>query len=218
MPIDPQSANNPAAALRYRLLTNIEQFDVIDKVMLGKALSLAEDTHSGQTRRQRRSNPQQNLPYIVHPMRVALLIMEELDLKEPIAVATALLHDTVELSAGRVTISYLEEKFNQPIAMMVSILTKPALKESMSQAEKDQRLNIYRERLVNSSVESRLVKLADRLDNTREAADLLDKGFQQRYLEETRSFYLPMSDNTDAYLFEQLAKACDKLENQLKFA
>lgn len=218
MPIDPQSANNPAAALRYRLLTNIEQFDVIDKVMLGKALSLAEDTHSGQTRRPGRSNPQQNLPYIVHPMRVALLIMEELDLKEPIAVATALLHDTVELSAGRVTISYLEEKFNQPIAMMVSILTKPALKESMSQAEKDQRLNIYRERLINSSVESRLVKLADRLDNTREAADLLDKGFQQRYLEETRNFYLPMADNTDAYLYEQLAKACDRLENQLKFA
>lgn len=217
MPTVPQPGNNLATALRHRLLAAIEQFDVMDKVMLGKALSLAEETHAGQTRRPGRSALMQNMPYIVHPIRVALLIMEELDLQEPIAVATALLHDTVELSAGRVTISYLEDNFSQAVAMMVSILTKPQLKETMTQAEKDQRLNIYRERLVNASVESRLVKLADRLDNTREAVELADKGFQQRYLAETRSFYLPLAENTDAYLCEQLTKACSKLEEQIKY-
>lgn len=211
------SANNLAASLRFKLLKAIEHFDVMDKVMLGQALSLAEETHAGQTRRPGRLPSQQKVPFIVHPIRVALVIMQELDLQEPIAVAAALLHDTVELSGGRVSISYLEEHFSQPVAMMVSILTRPQVKESMSQAEKDQRMNIYRGRLVNASVESRLVVLADRLDNTREAVELLDKGFQQKYLAETRGFYLPLAENTDAFLSEQLQKACDKLEEQIKF-
>lgn len=217
MPAPSQPTDKLAGALRHRLLIAIEPLRVIDKVMLGKALSLAEEVHKGQFRHPSRSNPKQPAPYIVHPMRVALIIIEELELKEPVALAAALLHDCVEMSNGKVTIGMIEEKFGRPIAMMVSILTKPPINKSASQAEKDQKVKIYLERISHASVESKLVKLADRLDNTREAADTLDKGFQQRYLEETKSFYLPLAESTDSYLLDELSIAVENLEHQLRY-
>lgn len=212
----PQPLNKLAGTLRHRLLLSIEQFRVLDKVMLAKALTLAEETHARETRRPTKDSQNQGAPYIVHPMRVALIITEELELREPIAVAAALLHDTVESSKGKVSIALIEEMFGRPIAMMVAILTKPAM-HNASQAEKEQKLKIYHERIVQASVETKLVKLADRLDNVRDAANILDKGFQLRYLEQTRDFYLPIADNCDSYLYDELAIACEKLEHELKY-
>jgi GTP pyrophosphokinase len=150
-------------------------------------------------------------------MRVALIIAEELELKEPIAIAAALLHDTVEVSNGKVTIAYIEEHFGRPIAMMVSILTKPSFKDTETKAEKEQKLKTYHDRISQASVETKLVKLADRLDNVRDATELLDKGFQLRYLEQTRAFYLPIADASDSYLFDELSLACERLEHELKY-
>jgi guanosine-3',5'-bis(diphosphate) 3'-pyrophosphohydrolase len=217
IPPTSQPANKLAGQLRHRLLLSIEQFQVLDKVMLGKALATAEEIHRGQYRKANKENPQQGAPYIVHPMRVALVIVEELELKEPLAVATALLHDCVEMSNGKLTISQVEETFGRPIAMMVSILTKPALKADTPFVERDQKLKIYRERISHASVETKLVKLADRLDNLRDSQDILDKGFQMRYLKETRDFYMPMAEFTDPYLVDEMGVACERLENAIKF-
>jgi len=212
-----QPVNKLAGQLRHRLLLSIEQFQVLDKVMLGKALATAEEMHRSQFRKANKENPQQGAPYIVHPMRVALIIVEELELKEPLAIATALLHDSVEMSGGKLSISQVEESFGRPIAMMVSILTKPSLKPDTPFVEREQKLKIYRERISHASVETKLVKLADRLDNLRDSQDILDKGFQMRYLKETRDFYLPMAEFTDPYLQDEMLVACDNLEKAIKF-
>ncbi|MBK7840176.1 MAG: bifunctional (p)ppGpp synthetase/guanosine-3',5'-bis(diphosphate) 3'-pyrophosphohydrolase [Candidatus Obscuribacter sp.] len=216
-PLAPQPIDKLAGSLRHRFLLAIEPLKVMDKVMLGKALSLAEEVHKQQTRRPSRSNPSKAAPFIVHPLRVSLIIVEELELKEPIALAAALLHDVVEMSQGKVTIGQIEESFGRPIAMMVSILTMPPGTANLASTERDQKLKIYQERIQHASVETKLVKLADRLDNTREAQDLLDKGFQQKFLDEGRSFYLPLAENTDNYLCEELALALDALEKAIKF-
>ncbi|MBS1994420.1 MAG: bifunctional (p)ppGpp synthetase/guanosine-3',5'-bis(diphosphate) 3'-pyrophosphohydrolase [Cyanobacteria bacterium SZAS LIN-3] len=212
-----QPVNKLAGQLRHRLLLSIEQFPVLDKVMLGKALATAEEIHKAQYRKANKENTQQGAPYIVHPMRVALIIAEELELKEPLAIATALLHDSVEMSGGKLSISQVEETFGRPIAMMVSILTKPSLKADTPFLEREQKLKIYRDRISHASVETKLVKLADRLDNLRDSYDILDKGFQMRYLKETRDFYLPMAEFTDPYLQDEIAVACDHLEKAIKF-
>jgi (p)ppGpp synthase/HD superfamily hydrolase len=216
IPPTSQPINKMAGQLRHRLLLSIEQFPVLDKVMLGKALATAEEIHTAQFRKPNKQNPQQGAPYICHPMRVALIIVEELELKEPLAIATALLHDTVEMSNGKLTIGKVEEVFGRPIAMMVSILTKPSLKADTPFVEREQKLKIYRERISHASVETKLVKLADRLDNLRDSIDILDKGFQMRYLKETRDFYLPMADFTDPYLYDEMGIACERLENAIK--
>jgi len=217
IPPTSQPLNKLAGQLRHRLLLSIEQFQVLDKVMLGKALATSEEVHRSQFRKANKENPQQGAPYIVHPMRVALVIVEELGLKEPLAIASALLHDSVEMSGGKLSIGNVEESFGRPIAMMVSILTKPPLKADTPFIEREQKLKIYRERVSHASVETKLVKLADRLDNVRDSQDILDKGFQMRYLKETRDFYLPMAESTDPYLYEEMEAACDRLENAIKF-
>ncbi len=217
IPPTSQPIDKLAGQIRHRLLLAIEQFQVLDKVMLGKALSTAEEVHRGQCRKANKQSPTQGAPYIVHPMRVALVIVEELALKEPLAVATALLHDSVEMSNGKLSIGQVEESFGRPIAMMVSILTKPALKADTPFVEREQKLKIYRERISHASVETKLVKLADRLDNLRDSQDILDKGFQMRYLKETRDFYMPMAETTDSYLVDEMGVACERLENAIKF-
>jgi len=216
-PSTSQPIDKLAGQLRHRLLLSIDQFPVLDKVMLGKALATAEEIHRGQFRKANKQSPQHGAPYIVHPMRVALIIIDELELKEPLAVATALLHDSVEMSNGKLSIGQVEETFGRPIAMMVSILTKPALKADTPFVEREQKLKIYRERVAHASVETKLVKLADRLDNLRDSEDILDKGFQMRYLKETRDFYVPMAEFTDSYLLEELGLACERLEKAVKF-
>jgi (p)ppGpp synthase/HD superfamily hydrolase len=218
MPTTSASPNNQAGALRHRLLLGIENFKVTDKVMIGKALSLAEQIHGKESRRTPKFTPTKPAPYIVHPMRVALIILEELELKEPIAIASALLHDVVESSKGKTSIGSLEESFGRPTAMMVSILTKPPMTATDTAVEKEQKLNTYYGRISHASVEAKLVKLADRLDNTRDALDLLDKAFQQKYLEETRKIYLPLAEQTDSYLYDELILACQRLEHDIKFA
>ena len=185
IPPTSQPVNKLAGQFRHRLLLAIEQFQIVDKIMLGKALATAEEIHRDQYRKANKENPRQGAPYIVHPMRVALVIINELELKEPLAVATALLHDCVEMSDGKLTIGQVEESFGRPIAMMVSILTKPALKADTPFLERDQKLKIYRERISLASVEAKLIKPGNRLDNLRDSEDILDKGFQMRYLKET---------------------------------
>ena len=206
-----------AGSIRHRLLLSIDPFKVQDKVMLGRALTLAEEVHVDELRKPARYTPNQPAPYIVHPMRVAMIIVDELELKEPVAVAAALLHDVVESSRGRVSIGTIEENFGRAIAMMVSILSKPQISSQATQIERDQKLNTYHDRISHSSVETKLVKLASRLDNVREARELADKRLQQAYLDETRKVFVPIAENTDNYLHDELIIHCQRLENDIKF-
>ena len=101
--------------------------------------------------------------------------------------------------------------------MMVSILSIPQASKNASDQERQRLIKMYQDRITHASVETKLVKLADRLDNTREAADLLDKAFQQRMLDEGKGFYLPLAETTDSYLYEELGIALENLEKNIKF-
>ena len=101
--------------------------------------------------------------------------------------------------------------------MMVSILSKPQISSQATQIERDQKLNTYHDRISHSSVETKLVKLASRLDNVREARELADKRWQQAYLDETRKVFVPIAENTDSYLHDELIIHCQRLENDIKF-
>lgn len=182
------------------------------RVLLTRALALAETVHEGQFRKPSKLDPDLREPYIVHPMRVALILFEELGLKDTEAICAAILHDVVEDSAGRITTSDLERKFGRIIALMVSVLTKPVPDKKIP---REAQLKTYHERIAQAAVPTRLVKLADRLDNMRECVGCNDPAFQQRYLEETRNEYLPIAEATDDYLYEELSNLCNRLEETL---
>jgi GTP pyrophosphokinase len=199
-----------AGTIRHKLLLEIDLLKAPSRILINDALALAEQVHEGAIRRPTKTAPV--TPYIVHPMRVALILLQELQMKDPEAIAGALLHDVIEESNRRVTVGDLEKKFGRSIALMVSILTKPAINENFAA---DQLLYFYYERIKGANLQTRLVKLADRLDNLREAVDCLDSQFQERYLKETKEIFLPFAENTDRYLYKELLASCQKLEHEL---
>lgn len=206
-----QSARKVAGTIRHRLVLAIENLRLKDRLVIQKALGYAEEQYDN-FREKTKSFPDRGMPLIVHPMRVALILIEELELKDTGALVAALLHGLIKLKRDKITIADMERMFGRPIAMLVSILTKPPIPEGISAEEKRQKLQIYYRRIEQASVVSKLVKLCDRLDSVREAPDWLNIERQKEYLEETRSVYLPIAEGTDSYLFEELVAACEALE------
>lgn len=179
--------------------------------MLWRALALAETVHEKQVRRPGKSVTAQQ--YIIHPMRVALVLLEELEYRDCEVIAAALLHDVLENSEGKVSTADLENQFSGNIALMVSTLSKPPQDAAMSRG---QQLSTYYDRLNQAPIPTRLIKLSDRLDNVREAIDSIDREFQDDYLKQTMKIYLPMAEATDQYLFEELVTACQELARVVK--
>ena len=198
-------------ALRHKFMGLIDQFKPADKALISKALRFAEAAHEGQYRKPTRYQDLPD-PYIVHPIRVATVVIEELQLTDPVMICGALLHDSVEDSGGKITTSDVEKEFGRPIALMVSTLTKPPADESIARTEQ---LHTYHDRISRSNLQTKLVKLCDRLDNVRETIDSPDATFQQRYLVETMAVHVPLAEGVDHYLFSELVETCEKIRRGL---
>jgi SAM-dependent methyltransferase len=173
-------ANDPAA-LWGQLRESLAQHQLDEHApRLEQAFELAAAAHQGQTRAE-------GLPYLIHPVRVCRILLEEWRVQDPDVLAAALLHDVVEDSA--ITLDGLQEQFGEPVRALVDLLTKPALAKG---EEKSARDDAYWARLGESDNEASLIKGADRLDNVR---SLLASGWpeakQLGYLDEAEERVLP---------------------------
>lgn len=214
MTATPQSGRKIAGAIRHRLVLSVDELKIQDRNMILKALAFIEE-HYDKYRKKTRSFPERGIPLITHPMRVALVLIEELELKDTGAIIAALLHELVEWKRDKITIADIERNFGRPIAMLVSILTKPPIDDNASEEERTQKLNTYYRRIEQASIVSKLVKLSDRLDSVREAPEWLELDRQKNYLEETKAIYIPLAEDTDSYLHEELLAAVETLEMAL---
>lgn len=81
-----------------------------------QAASFAARKHVGQTRNDGKT------PYIAHPFRVAMTVRHVFGVDDPVALATALLHDVIEDT----TADYDDvlKLFGEPVADAVAALTK----------------------------------------------------------------------------------------------
>ncbi|MBI4179151.1 bifunctional (p)ppGpp synthetase/guanosine-3',5'-bis(diphosphate) 3'-pyrophosphohydrolase [bacterium] len=125
--------------------------------LLLKALAFAADRH----RTQRRKGADA-APYINHPIDVANLLCNEGGVTDPIVLAAALLHDTIEDTGA--TREELEPLFGSDMARIVAEVSDD---KSLPKAER-KRLQI--EHAAHVSREAKLVKLADKISNLRETA------------------------------------------------
>jgi GTP pyrophosphokinase len=188
-------------------MQTIDQLKAADRTLINKAVQFAEEAHEGQFRMSTRQGGRPD-PYIVHPMKVALIFLEELGLKDPDALAVAILHDVLESTQRCITSSDLEEHFGRSIALAVSILTKPKPDVSIP---REVQLTTFYGRLRQSHIMTRLICLSDRLDNMRDAVDLFDADMQARLLEETIRIHIPLAEETDDYLNGELLAICSQL-------
>jgi (p)ppGpp synthase/HD superfamily hydrolase len=207
----PKSAREVTGSIRHRLVLAVDDLRMQDRAIILKALTFIEGFYD-KYRKKTKTFPDRGIHLIAHPMRVALILINEIELKDTGAITAALLHELVEWKRDKVSIADIERLFGRPIAMLVSILTKPPIEKGASEEERAQKLNIYYRRLESASIVSKLVKLCDRLDSVREAPDWLDTEKQKQYLEETKSIYLPLAEASDSYLHEELLTAVELLE------
>ena len=132
-------------------------------------------------------------PYISHPVAVARIVAEELELGAN-PVMAAFLHDVVEDCPY--TIDDTRERFEDDVAFLVGVVTK------QKKAKYDQSKQVDNFRQILSSVQydvrAILVKLADRLHNMRTLSSMRpDK--QMKIASETDYFYAPLANRLGLY-------------------
>lgn len=157
------------------------------------ALDFAAKAHQGQKRKKSGD------PYIVHPMRVAqmLTLGDTSTIVQPHMVVAAILHDVVEDT--EVTQADIYKEFDYAAAVLVEVLTK----------DPKQTKGEYVRGVIEHSLEASLIKVADRLDNLRDAAKAFEPKKLAIYLEGTSDLLMLAKqtwgyDLTTTDLFMQL--------------
>ena len=138
-----------------------------------KAAAFARQAHAGQRRKYN------DRPYIVHPARVAGRVAAHPRATEAM-VAAAFLHDVVEDTPH--TLEEVASEFGLEVARLVAELTNPS---KGSKAPRRERKQVDRDHLAQVSVEAKVIKLLDRIDNLQEMVDA-PSSFLRKYCEESR--------------------------------
>lgn len=153
---------------------------------LRSAYEFAAEAHAGQFRKS-------GEPYIIHPISVASIVAEELELGV-IPIIAAFLHDVVEDT--KYTIDDIRARFGSDVAFLVEAVTK----HKMVECDKSKQVENYRQILGSAQFDVRaiLLKLADRLHNMRTLASMRpDK--QMKIAGETDYFYAPLANRLGLY-------------------
>lgn len=171
---------------RYRKLRRIvtPYLKENDSKSIQKAFKIAVEAHSGTRRKS-------GEPYIYHPIAVAQIVVEEINLG-PTAVIAALLHDVVEDTDW--TIEDIEREFGKKIAMIVDGVTKIQAPQKYEDLGVSQQAENFRRMILTLSDDVRviLVKLADRLHNMRTLGSM-DRHKQLKIASETIYIYAPLA-------------------------
>ena len=153
---------------------------------LREAFSLAREAH----RDQRRKGGE---PYIIHPVAVATIVAEDLQLGAN-PVMAAFLHDVVEDTPH--PLSEIQERFGEDVAFLVRVVTK----QKKDRYVESKQVDNFRQMLSSLEYDIRalLIKLADRLHNMRTLSSMRpDK--QMKIAGETDYFYAPLANRLGFY-------------------
>lgn len=173
-------------AYRNLLRSLKDKMTTEDKKNIRKAYELAVQAHS----KQRRKSGE---PYILHPIEVARICVEEIGLG-PTAVVCALLHDVVEDTD--VSLGDIKVQFGEKVSKIVDGLTKldGTYDVEISQAENFRKVLST---LVDD-VRVVLIKMADRLHNMRTLGSMA-RHKQLRIAAETSYIYAPLAHRLGLY-------------------
>lgn len=166
-----------------------ETFTKEDKEHIEDAFLLAKEAHKTQSR-------DSGIPYILHPLAVALITVKEMRQKGAAIVAAALLHDVVEDTDY--SIEDIRARFGDDVAFLVGAVTKPNKKQV------DNFQHILGS--VKGDVRVLLLKLSDRLHNMRTLSGLRPQK-QWKIASETQFFFAPLAGRLGLY------KVKSELEN-----
>lgn len=146
---------------------------LFDNAILNDALQFATAAHDGQLRKYT-----ENLPYIIHPISVAKILMEVTS--DPQMITAAILHDVAE--DCDVTITEIGSRFGERVAALVDDLTDKTIP---SDGNRSQRRQMDRDRIAKIHPDAKTIKLADIIHNT-STINIAPESFTALYMAEER--------------------------------
>ncbi|MBR1573866.1 MAG: bifunctional (p)ppGpp synthetase/guanosine-3',5'-bis(diphosphate) 3'-pyrophosphohydrolase [Bacteroidales bacterium] len=157
------------------------EFPAADREAIRQAYLLAAEAHKSQKRKS-------GLPYILHPLSVALITVSEMRQRDGAIVCAALLHDVVEDTPH--TLEEIQERFGDDVAFLVGAVTKP------NKMQVDNFQHILGS--IKGDIRVLVLKLSDRLHNMR-TLDGLRPQKQWKIASETQFFFAPLAGRLGLY-------------------
>jgi len=184
-----EEQENKEIVRQYRALLRAirEKLKKGDKELLRTAFEMA--THAHKTMRRKSGEP-----YILHPIAVAMICVEEIGLGVRSTIC-ALLHDTIEDTD--LTLEDVKNEFGNEIAKIVDGLTKIS---GVMDANSSQQAENFKKILLTLTDDPRviLIKLADRLHNMR-TLDAMKQEKKLKIASETIWVYAPLAHRMGLY-------------------
>ena len=167
-----------------KLFTAVSERGIRDDksvALIKDAYALAEEAHRPQRRKS-------GLPYILHPLAVSLIVVDEMRQRDAAIICAALLHDVVEDTDH--TVEEIRERFGDDVAFLVNAVTKP----------NKQQVDNFQHILgsVNKDIRVLILKLSDRLHNMR-TLDSMKPQKQWKIASETQFFFAPLAGRLGLY-------------------
>jgi GTP diphosphokinase / guanosine-3',5'-bis(diphosphate) 3'-diphosphatase len=176
---------------QYRSLLSAcrERIKKGDKQKIRRAFEIAAEAHKDMRRKS-------GEPYIMHPLAVAKIVIEEIGLGITSTIC-ALLHDTVEDT--EITLDDIKAEFGPVIAKIIDGLTKISNVVDLN-ADTSLQAENFRKILLTLADDPRviLIKLADRLHNMRTLTHM-SRDKQIRIASETTYIFAPLAHRLGLY-------------------
>jgi RelA/SpoT family (p)ppGpp synthetase len=177
-------------AVRPLIAAHRRVFPGADADLVRRAYAVADHWHGGQTRKS-------GVPYITHPLAVALLLAE-IGMDTTTLVA-ALLHDTVEDTG--LTIGQVKAEFGAEVAVLVDGVTKLDGAKWGDHAEAE----TFRKMIVAASIDLRVlvIKLADRVHNMRTLGFHGKREKRERIARASMELLVPFAQRLGLYVYQR---------------
>ncbi|MBI4252906.1 bifunctional (p)ppGpp synthetase/guanosine-3',5'-bis(diphosphate) 3'-pyrophosphohydrolase [Candidatus Uhrbacteria bacterium] len=199
--LPPPSDFHTLSVQEERFFTLIQHFHTSAQALLTKAYQGAKEAHAPQMR-------DDGTPYILHPLRATLCLIDECGITNVDTLCGALLHDVIEDTP--VTNDSIARDFGGEVARLVRNVTRPRpLCEDDELISKDKAQKFLA--IMDKDERTRLIKCADVLDNVRSWPNIPCDSMAQkklpRWYEEIEHYALPLAQKTHPVLFAELDSA-----------
>ena len=143
--------------------------------------------------------------YLAHPIRVAFLALKYTDFTSPDSAVLALLHNLYEVT--NVKKIDLINNFGKEMHNSIKVLTV----NRDLQWNKQYKENYYK-KINSSSLSIKIVKILDKFDNIFLINSNSDDAIREKYINEIRTYILPMTKLYLPIIYEDFSFSCDKAE------
>ena len=143
--------------------------------------------------------------YLAHPIRVAFLALKYTDFTSPDSAVLALLHNLYEVT--NVKKIDLINNFGKEMHNSIKVLTVNRDLQWNKQYKET-----YYKKINSSSLSIKIVKILDKFDNIFLINSNSDDAIREKYINEIRTYILPMTKLYLPIIYEDFSFSCDKAE------